>query len=59
MTNVNYAILNKNTGIVAAAFLSLSSAQNYLAWYLDQEQHVILPHGFIKDTAIDAWRKSM
>ena len=59
MSNVDYAILNKNTGIVAAAFLTLASAQNYLAWYLDQEQHVILPHGFIKTTAIEAWRKSV
>ena len=59
MSNVDYAILNKDTGIVAAAFLSQSSAQTYLAWYLDKDQHVILPHGFIKDTAIEAWRKSV
>ena len=59
MTNVDYAILNKNTGILAAAFISLATAQNYLDFYLDKEQHVILPHGFIKSTALEAWRRSV
>lgn len=58
MSDINYAIVNTSTGVVATAFHSHSTARTYLDWYLDKEQHAILPHGIIKDDAIEAWAKS-
>ena len=60
MTNAteNWAVFSPKTGKVAVAYTSQASAVLYRSYQDKPHDWIVMPHGFIADHLLEAWRKA-